>query len=150
MNRLIDLYPYRWSGDDPEFLVAKRAPGQRYQHQWRMIAGTVKDAETAWEAALRELGEETGVQPVRFWTVPSLNHFYEPETDAVYLIPVFAAQLPAETEIILNQEHVESRWIQINHIQRYIYWPEQQRLMKLIHRILSSDAILEDWEIEVA
>ncbi|MDR8391037.1 NUDIX domain-containing protein [Aliifodinibius sp. S!AR15-10] len=151
MAQLIDVYPYRLIGDAsiPEFFVGKRAPGKVYADQWRMVGGKVIDGEKAWEAAFRELKEETGVVPVKFWSPPTLNQFYEPSSDTVHHIPVFAARLPAGAGIKLNEEHSDYKWITIDVAERYINWPEQLRIMQLIHQILTSQAILQDWIIPI-
>ena len=76
--RVVDVYPYRLDENHlPEFLLVRRAAGLVYAGQWRMIGGKVDAGETAWQAALRELREETGLTPTRFWSLPSVNHFYE-------------------------------------------------------------------------
>lgn len=105
MPRLVDLYPYRFIEDTPQFFVAKRAKNKMYAGQWRMVGGKVKPGETAWQAALRELNEELSVDPERFWSPPTLNQFYEPSTDMIHQIPVFAAELNRAPDIRLNEEH---------------------------------------------
>ena len=42
------------------------------------------------QAAVRELWEETGLTPISLFAVPSVNHFYEWQTDRLQLIPAFA------------------------------------------------------------
>jgi len=147
---LVDVYPYRLGETaEPEFLILKRSGKVVYAGQWRMIGGKVVQGETAWEAALRELEEEAGTGPLRFWVLPSLNHFYDPKNDRIRLIPAFAAQLPHDAEIRLDEEHTEYRWIANDRIDSYIAWPEQQRLMQLTSRIVATNRILDEWEIEV-
>lgn len=149
MKSLVDVYPYRLKNEQIEFLVCKRSQQTIYSGQWRMIGGKINRGETAWQAALRELVEETAARPVRFWALPTLNHFYDPGIDTIRLIPAFAAQLKADTEIVLNEEHTDYLWIAVDDIATYIEWPEQKRLMKLTHRILSEGKIIEEWEIEL-
>lgn len=149
MNTLVDLYPYRIREKECEFLVLKRAPGKKYAGEWRMVGGKVSDEEKSWEAALRELEEETGHKPIRFWSVPSLNHFYDYETDRVQLIPAFAAQLVEEQPIALNEEHIDYLWVPVDEVSNFIIWPEQLRLMKMIHLALAQKTISESWEIRI-
>lgn len=149
MMSLVDVYPYRMFEEQIEFLICKRSQYTVYPGQWRMIGGKVQRNETRWQAAIRELEEETGVRPVRFWTLPSLNHFYDHEADTVRLIPAFAARLPEDSRIALDEEHDEYKWIAVDEIDSYIEWPEQKRLMKLTHRILTKSRIIDEWEIEL-
>jgi dATP pyrophosphohydrolase len=144
-KKLIDLYPYRFSNSTPEFLLCKRSSGKIYSGQWRMIGGKVESGETYWEAALRELREETALTPHKFWTVPSLNQFYEAKRDMILTIPVFAAEINVSAEPVLNDEHSSFGWFDANEAVSRIIWPEQQRLITTIHSIITSTEIPEEW-----
>lgn len=145
-KKLIDLYPYRFNKDNlVEFLLLKRAEGEKYDGQWRMIGGKVDDGEAYWEAALRELDEETGLKPTKFWALPSLNKFYEWNTDEILLIPAFAAEINRTDSIVLDKEHSISKWFDIDEATDLISWPEQRRLLILLHEIVTSNQILDDW-----
>ncbi len=144
-KKLIDLYPYRLKHNDPEYLLLKRAKGQEYDGQWRMIGGKVEKGETYWQAALRELYEETRLKPLKFWTIPSVNRFYEHQTDQIHSIPAFAAQIDASASPTLDREHSTAEWLNIDQAVGSILWPEQRRLLKLLHNIITSNQILDDW-----
>lgn len=147
MADLVDVYPYQLEVDEPEFLILKRADDKQYAGQWRMVAGKVENCEAAWQSGLRELREETGLFPDIFWSVPSINQFYEASTDSIHHIPVFAAQIGANKTITINEEHTEYKWIDKSQIASFVQWPEQQRLMLLIDKILTTQNVLEDWKI---
>lgn len=148
-KKLIDLYPYRQSASGVEYLLLKRSSGKIYQHQWRMIGGKVKPEETHWQAALRELEEETGLVPVTFWAIPGINSFYEHQTDQVHLIPAFAAEIDFGSDIKLDDEHSEAGWFSIDKANEIIRWPEQRRLLNLADQIITSKKILDDWLITI-
>ena len=145
--RLIDVYPYRSKAGKNEFLILKRSSHKIYAGQWRMIVGKIKDNEKAWEAGLRELEEETKTKPDLYWAIPSLNHFYNHRYDKIELITAFAAQLDYNSEIILNEEHSEYKWIEYKYCNKFIQWPEPRRLLSLTNTILNSQKIIEDWKI---
>lgn len=151
MKKLIDVYPYRLVEGKVQFLVFMRSSKKIYAGQWRMIGGKVKPEETSWQAGLRELMEETGLKPVKFWTIPSVNQFYEHKTDMIHAIPAFAAQIPESAQIDLDDEHTDFKWISANDAAEYLKWPEQQRLIKLVDEILTNDIqeILPEWIIEI-
>ncbi len=146
-KKLIDLYPYKIINQEPRFLLFKRAQGHIYQGQWRMIGGKVEAGETYWQAALRELDEETGLSPSLFWTVPSVNQFYEHKTDTILTIPAFAAEIRENEEIVLDSEHSKFDWFPVQKAVDVIIWPEQRRLLELVHHIVTSNQILDDWLI---
>ncbi|MBD3615725.1 MAG: NUDIX pyrophosphatase [Gracilimonas sp.] len=152
MKKLIDVYPYRVKEGNPYFLIFKRSSEKVYRNQWRMVGGKIKKEESSWEGALRELKEETGLTPVKFWTIPSVNSFYEAETDMVHAIPAFAAELDVDAQVELDEEHSGFKWVSIDEIELYIKWPEQRRLMKLTHDILTDQylEILPEWIIEIS
>src|SRR5690625_5328773 len=92
--------------------MVKRADDKKYEGRWRMEGRKVEDDDDYWQAALRELDEETSLPVIKMWTVPSLNHFYEAKTDSILLIPAFAAEIPHDAEpkdrksTRLNSSHV--------------------------------------------
>lgn len=146
-KRLIDLYPYRMTKAGPEFLLFHRAEGKVYEGQWRMVGGKVQPDESYWKAALRELREETGLKPVQYWTIPSVNTFYEHKTDSVHHIPAFAAELDPGAEPVLDDEHTRFGWFTAAQAVEKIAWPEQIRLLQLTNNILLNAQILDDWLI---
>jgi dATP pyrophosphohydrolase len=112
-NKLIDVYPYRYTElGAHEFLIFRRSKGMEYSGQWRMVGGKIEKGEKAYEAAYRELLEETGLKPRRFWTLPTVNSFYSSKNDCVYFIPAFAAEISHGESLSLNREHDDYQWVQ--------------------------------------
>lgn len=148
-KKLIDLYPYRFIEKTPEFLLCKRSESKIYSGQWRMIGGKVEPGETYWEAALRELREETALTPEKFWTVPSVNQFYEAKRDQILTIPVFSAEISSTASPVLNDEHTSFGWFEAKEAVSRIIWPEQQRLITTINKIITSTEIPEEWIVPV-
>ena len=110
-----------------------------------MVGGKIKSSEAAWKTARRELREETGCVPVRFWTVPSVNSFYEWRADRVNLIPAFAAEVSGD--LTLDDEHDAHAWLALDDAAKRLGWPEQERLLRLTDRLLregiSPDLVIE-------
>ena len=148
MIRLVDVYPYRKEQGEVKFVIFKRSQDVIYSGQWRMVGGKVKGEERAYEAAMRELNEETALKPMLLWTLPSVNTFYDRHADAIRHVPVFGAEIDPHSEIDLNHEHSEYQWISEKQIESYISWPEQRRLMRLLQKIILNNEILDDWIIE--
>ncbi len=149
MKRLIDVYVYRLKKGKPEFLLLLRSSKKIYAHQWRMIGGKVEQGEKYWEAALRELKEETALIPEKFWVIPSLNSFYEASSDQIHQIPAFAVEIDIKALPELNEEHTDYTWISIEELDSYLNWPEQKRLIRLTNNLVVNDQILPEWLISI-
>lgn len=132
--RVVDVYPYRMQRDVPELLLLRRADNASYAGTWRMVGGKIETDETAWQAALREFHEETKMTPEQFWTIPSVNRFYEWQYDRVNLIPAFAAEVTGRP--VLNHEHDAFEWFAVDAAVQRLQWPEQQRLVRLLCTVL--------------
>ncbi len=148
MKKLIDVYIYRIKAKVPEFLLLKRATNKIYANQWRMVGGKVEEGEAYWEAAQRELKEETGFSPVSFWVIPSVNSFYEAKTDQIHHIPAFAAKVDLGIDPELDEEHTQFKWISRGQVDKFLVWPEQKRLIRTATDIIVNNQILPEWIIE--
>ena len=87
----VDAYVLRDPGDRLEALVLRRSPHGRCPGSWETVHGHIDPGETPSEAALREVWEETGLVPERWYNISRVEHFYRHTADEVALIPVFAA-----------------------------------------------------------
>lgn len=150
--RVVDVYPYRTDGAQAEWLVLRRASGSAYAGQWRMVGGKVDSRETAWQAALRELAEETGFAPgaglMTFWALPSVNTFYEWQRDTVTLVPAFAAEATGDPQ--LDAEHDAFAWLPAPEAADRMAWPEQRRLLTLAAALVRSGPVPPELEIPLA
>ncbi|HIG75692.1 MAG TPA: NUDIX pyrophosphatase [Bacteroidetes bacterium] len=143
--RVVDVYPYREATSGRQFLVLHRAEGHAYAGAWRMVGGKIDPGETAWAAALRELREETGMVPRRFWSLPSVNTFYDWSRDIVALAPAFAAEV--QGGVTLCAEHDAYEWLPPAEAASRLGWPEQQRLLRLADALLEAGPLAPSWEI---
>ncbi|MFA7229097.1 MAG: NUDIX domain-containing protein, partial [Melioribacteraceae bacterium] len=71
-SSLIEAHIFRRNGVDIEFLLLKRSPGEKYPGLWQMVTGSVENGEKRYETALREIKEETGIVPIKFWIVSNV------------------------------------------------------------------------------
>lgn len=149
MKGLVDVYAYQKIQNEVKLLVLKRASDVQYANQWRMIGGKVRPEENFYNAAVRELKEETGLTPDFFWSIPSVNQFYDHYSDRILQIPAFGAEIKNDVSTTLNHEHVCWKWISPEEIDTYIQWPEQKRLMKLLAEIVTTKQVLKEWIIEL-
>jgi len=97
---------------DFEFLVLQRSNVQkRYPAMWQVVTGKVDDGESMVECAKRELMEETGLVPRKFWTLPYVSTFYEPKDDTMNLVPVFGVEVSSEDDVAISDEHQDFTWL---------------------------------------
>jgi 8-oxo-dGTP pyrophosphatase MutT (NUDIX family) len=113
---------------------SKKAEG--YQHSWQTVYGGVKKKETAIEAALRELKEETNLTPIRMFQVEFLETFYFKPEDYVLVMPVFAAEVSPAAKIKLNREHTAHRWIPEKQIPQAFMWRTQKEALTHVLSLL--------------
>src|SRR5690349_21301532 len=88
----------------PRMLLLRRAKHQLLG-EWCHIAGGIEEGETAWQTALREIGEETGLVVARLFSADCNEQFYEAARNVFTLVPVFVAYVDASRAVHLNAEH---------------------------------------------
>lgn len=79
--------------------------------EWCQIAGAIEVGEKAWEAALREVREETGLTCGHLYSADICEQFYEADRDAISMSPVFVGFVDADANVVLNHEHNEFQWV---------------------------------------
>ena len=123
-----------------EFLQIRRSANtDEYQGSWQTVYGGVKDGETAVQAAVRELMEETGLAPLVMRQVEYLESFYFMEKDYVVLMPVFAVEVARDAEVTLNAEHDAARWVQEARIDSSFMWRTQREALHILLEALRND-----------
>lgn len=132
VSSIVDVYVFRRCATCIEFLTLLRAPLQRLGGTWQSVHGKVEAGETAWQAALRELREETGLTPTGFWQIDFVNTFYVAESDLVLLCPCFAAEVSADAPVHLCSEHTASAWLGAEAALARMMWPGQRHALREI------------------
>jgi dATP pyrophosphohydrolase len=107
---------------------------------WQMVSGAVEAGESGWGAVLREIEEETGLVPERFYSADILEQFYRPDIDCVVLVPVFVGFLEADREVRLSWEHDAFEWIGVEQADRYLLFENQRSAIRDIERRFVQEA----------
>ncbi|NHZ86719.1 MAG: NUDIX domain-containing protein [Planctomycetia bacterium] len=137
--RVIDAYVFRKTADGLRFLMLKRAKTKRYEHLWQGVAGKIEAGETAPQAAIRELNEETGLKPKHMFIADHVSRFYETHGDRINLVPVFGIEVDSEV-VILSEEHSKYKWVTLEEAQEHLVWRGQKRGIQVVNEmVLSND-----------
>jgi dihydroneopterin triphosphate diphosphatase len=122
-----------------EFLVLHRSP--QFDAYWHCVAGGVEDGESPWEAAVRELREEVGLDASRVLSdlrrpfayslaaePEAVRSRFRPEQSEVP-VDVFVAEVDPGWEPVLNEEHDAYRWCTRAEAVALLYWPEPKEVV---------------------
>lgn len=132
ISNLIEAHIFREQNGVLEFLLLKRAPYQYYPNLWQMVSGKIKDGEKAFEAAIREIKEETNLIPEKLWVAPTVNSFYAPDGDYICMLPVFAVKVNYFSDIQISSEHVAYKWLQPEEAKNHLAWEGQRKSVDVI------------------
>ena len=78
-------------------------------------------------AAVREVREETGLTPIRWWALEHLATFYDPGSDSVRMVPVFAAEVAWTDAVQLSAEHDRYVFVTPTEARRRVLWATQRQ-----------------------
>jgi len=130
--RTVSVYAFKLTDDGPRYLALLRAPGiDRLSGTWQAVHGSVDKDETALQAALRELHEEAGAKPKRFWQLDFVETFYVPKSDCIEFVPCFGALV--DDPITICDEHEKHRWMTLEEIQNAFVWRNQRVAVQQLH-----------------
>lgn len=107
---MVSVVALRGAGDATRMLLVRRA-SHYLRGVWSYVAGHLEPRETAWQAAQRELGEETGLVPDALYATSFCEQFYDPSSECIQVVPGFVAFIAAGAEVRLNREHSAFRWV---------------------------------------
>lgn len=135
---LVDVYVLRFAGPALECLALQRGDAGRCPWSWETVHGHIEPGERPWEAAVRELREETGLAPVRLYNLSKVEAFYQHKADAVDLVPVFAAFVDGAAPVVTGPEHVRHEWLDFARARERFAWPRERRALDDITILLGT------------
>lgn len=132
----VDVYVLRQGPAGLELLTLRRSPKGRCPGAWEAVHGSIEAGERPLDAALREMGEETGLAPERLYNLSRVESFYRHKVDEIGFIPVFAA-LVTSGDYRLSDEHDAAEWLSLPAAQGRLAWPRERRALDDIQLILA-------------
>ena len=89
---IVCAYIFKRNDEGHKFLLLKRKSKYMFG-VWQQVAGKIEKGESAVQAVLREIEEETGNWPKELYSADIAETFYDPAHDCIHLVPVFVAEL---------------------------------------------------------
>jgi dATP pyrophosphohydrolase len=114
-------------------LLLKRA-SPILHNEWCYIGGGIEEGETAWQAALREIQEETGITNVSLYSSNKFDQFYSSIDDFIYLAPVFVGFVDEKEDVKLNNEHKEFKWMSFEEAKEKVTLPGNDEVLAFIEK----------------
>jgi dATP pyrophosphohydrolase len=120
----VDVFVLRRRAEEWDALVLERAQGVRCPGAWETVHGHIERDERPEQAAIREVGEETGLSVERLYNV-TVQPFYLHQESTVFLAIVFAAVV-SDSPFKLGAEHARAVWLPIGEAARRFAWPRER------------------------
>ena len=117
------------------YLILKRC-SKYLKDSWQMVSGRIEKRETAWQAAIREIKEETGITPDALYSSNKIESFYEIEQNCINLVPIFIAFVDRKKTIVKlsDFEHDKYKWVTAADAQNYLIWDNHVELIQYIEK----------------
>lgn len=138
----IAAYVCRIEDGKGRYLILKRKSSY-LTDSWQMVSGKIEKGEKAWEAALREITEETGLIPDRLYSANLLEQFYEASQNCINIVPIFVGFVDSDQPVKLSPEHSEYKWVFPEESKGLLCFEHQTETMRMIEAKFVSQKPLE-------
>jgi len=132
----VDVYVLRPGPTGLETLILRRSGAGRCPGSWEVVHGSIEAGEVPAAAAQREMREETGLVPERFYNLSRVESFYRHAADEIGFIPVIAAFV-GDQVVRLSGEHDRFEWLPVPSAQGRLAWPRERRALEDIQVMLA-------------
>jgi len=137
--RCIDCHVAFKEGDDYKLLALKTSEDKKvYPNIWQCITGKINANEKPYEAAIRELKEETGIKSKSMYVIDEVSFYYEAAYDRMNIIPIFGI-IASSNKIRLSDEHQAYKWITSNEILKTFLWNKQKDGAVSFYKMLTKE-----------
>lgn len=122
----------------------RRNIGLQYEGIFHCVHGKIEENEPAWQTALRELKEETGLVPKELFVADFTSNFYEAKEDRFNLVPVFVAVVE-DREVRLSREHSEFEWLNYKEAKEKVAWENHRKAIEIINKMFTTEFPQKKW-----
>ncbi|HEY3114014.1 MAG TPA: ATPase, T2SS/T4P/T4SS family [Gemmatimonadaceae bacterium] len=134
---VIELFVIRHNGGDWRVLTLQRGPDGKRPGSWETVYGKIDALEKPEKAAVRELREETGLEPTSLYDV-TVSSFYLHESRTIQMCMTFAAFVDADAEVTLSEEHQKFEWLSVDDACQRFTWPREAHALRDARHLLAS------------
>lgn len=107
-------------------LLLRRSPQRSLAGVWQPVTGGIEKGESATAAARREVLEETGLTPLRWWSLEEPASFYDVAHDRIRVVPVFVAEVAWTDPVYLSDEHDRYAFVSWREATKRVLWGTQR------------------------
>ncbi|HMI54864.1 MAG TPA: ATPase, T2SS/T4P/T4SS family [Gemmatimonadaceae bacterium] len=132
---VIELFVIRHHAGDWRVLALQRAPDGKRPGSWETVYGKIDTREKPEKAAVRELREETGLEPESLYNV-TVSSFYLHESRTVQMCITFAAFVSDDADVTLSEEHQNFEWLSLDDACARFTWPREGHALRDARHLL--------------
>jgi dihydroneopterin triphosphate diphosphatase len=133
---VVDVYVIRPDRAEWLVLTLQRGAGTRCPTAWEAVHGRIEPGERPEDAAVREVGEETGLVVDRLYNV-TCQPFYLHALGVVQVAVVFAAFVREPADVTLGDEHQRYEWLSVAGAASRFAWPREREALGQIATLLA-------------
>jgi len=132
---VVDVYVLRPYREEWLVLSLQRSEATRCPSSWETVHGRIEPGERPEAAAVREVGEETGLAVDRLYSI-TCQPFYLHRAGVVQMAVVFAAFVREPAEVRLGDEHIRHEWLTMAAATARFTWPREREALTHIGILL--------------
>lgn len=126
-SAFIEVYVFRRRGRRVEFLCLRRGRVRFLPGVWQPVTGQRRPRESGLAAAVREVREESGLAPLRWWALEAPTIFYDASRNRMRSYPRFVAEVAPDAPVRLSGEHVDWAFLPAAAAGRCYLWESQRQ-----------------------
>jgi 8-oxo-dGTP pyrophosphatase MutT (NUDIX family) len=132
---VIELFVIKHNGGDWRVLTLQRAADGKRPNSWETVYGKIDAREKPEKAAVRELREETGLEPQSLYNV-TVSSFYLHASHTLQMCITFAAFVADDALVELSEEHQRFEWLTVDGACDRFTWPREAHALRDAHHLL--------------
>jgi type II secretory ATPase GspE/PulE/Tfp pilus assembly ATPase PilB-like protein/8-oxo-dGTP pyrophosphatase MutT (NUDIX family) len=133
---VVEVYVIRPNAGDWRVLVLQRTVDTKRPGSWETVYGKIDSRERPEKAAVRELREETGLEPDALFNLTVFSFFLH-ETQTIQLAIAFVAFVPDDSTVILSDEHQRFEWLSLDQACERFTWPRSAQAIRDAYHLLA-------------